>query len=96
MNTFTREKKQTKLEKEIAALLDRMASTDATSEEYSTMASNLKRLYEAKQYEKDRRVSADTIAVVAGNLLGIALILGYEKINVITSKALSFVIKGRV
>ena len=31
-----------------------------------------------------------------GNLMGIFLILGYEKANVITSKALGFIIKGRV
>jgi hypothetical protein len=41
-------------------------------------------------------VSPDTIAVVAGNLLGIILILGYEKADVITTKALGFVLKGRV
>lgn len=42
------------------------------------------------------KVSPDTILVVAGNLLGILLILKFEKLDIITTKALSFVLKGRV
>ena len=40
-------------------------------------------------------VSPDTIMTVAGNLIGIVLILKHEELNVITSKALSFIMKGR-
>lgn len=43
-----------------------------------------------------KKVSPDTVAVIAGNLLGIGLILGFEKMNIITSKAIGFVLKGRV
>jgi hypothetical protein len=63
---------------------------------YSTMTENVERLYKAKSYEKTRGVSPDTIITVVGSLLGIILILGYEKAGVITSKALGFVLKGRV
>jgi len=42
------------------------------------------------------KVSPDTLLVVAGNLLGIVLILTYEKANIITTKALNFILKGRV
>jgi hypothetical protein len=42
-----------------------------------------------------RRVSADTWAIVGANIAGIALIIGYERINVIASKALGFVGKLR-
>jgi len=42
------------------------------------------------------KVSPDTLLVVAGNLLGIVLILTYEKANIVVSKALNFVLKGRV
>lgn len=45
---------------------------------------------------KKTRISPDTLAVVAGNLLGIMLILNHEKMNVITSKALAFVLRGRI
>jgi hypothetical protein len=34
------------------------------------------------------------LALVAGNLAGIMLIVSYERVNVLTSKALSFLIKA--
>ncbi|MDD4876380.1 MAG: hypothetical protein PHQ86_04525 [Dehalococcoidales bacterium] len=43
-----------------------------------------------------RRISPDTIAIVACNLLGIILILEHERSHVIASKALGFIIRGRV
>ncbi|HRX15969.1 MAG TPA: hypothetical protein P5123_06625 [Spirochaetota bacterium] len=45
---------------------------------------------------KNRKVKPDTIAIVMTNLIGIGMILGYERVNIITSKALGFVLKGRV
>ena len=65
-------------------------------EAYSDMIANLEKLYKAKENEKNRKISPDTMALIAGNLLGIALILGYEKANVITTKALGFVMKGKI
>lgn len=43
-----------------------------------------------------KSVSVDTVLVVLGNLAGILLILNFEKLNVMTSKALPFVLKGRI
>lgn len=42
-----------------------------------------------------RRVGADTWAIVGANVAGIVLILAHERINVIASKALGFVVKLR-
>ena len=42
------------------------------------------------------KISPDTLLVVGGNLLGILLILNFEKADIVTSKALGFVLKGRV
>ena len=44
----------------------------------------------------DWKVSPDTLVIVGANLLGIILILKFEQLDIITTKALSFVIKGRV
>lgn len=90
------EKKKSKLDEEIDTCLEEMSSVSTASKEYGKMVRNLKQLYRLKREEKGRKVSPDTKAVIAGNLLGILLILGYEKANVITSKALGFVLKGRV
>lgn len=43
----------------------------------------------------DRRISPDTLAVVAGNLLGILVIVGYEHSHVMVSKASGFIIRPK-
>ena len=96
MLNLTKRDKRSNLEKEIDRVLQEASYLDPHSKEYSEIAENVEKLYKAKSCEKSRNVSPDTIAVVAGNLLGIALILGYEQTHVITSKALGFVLKGRV
>lgn len=96
---FTKKDKRTNLEREIDVLVLKLAGTfDEHSKEYGDNLAILERLVSLNdkiQNQKKDTVSKDTLVVVAGNLLGIALILSYEKLNIITSKALSFVIKGR-
>lgn len=96
MFKLTKRDKRTNLEKEIDRILCQANYISPDTEEYAKIMENVEKLYKAKSYEKSRSVSPDTIAVVLGNLLGIGLILGYEQRNVITSKALGFVLKGRV
>lgn len=83
------------LEKEITRVLDQMQSYSAEDEEYSKMADQLEKLYSIRHEAKPKKISADTLAIVAGNLFGILLIVGFEKSNVLTSKALNFVMKSR-
>lgn len=92
-NIFKKEK--TMLEKEIEAILLDMKDMDINSDEYEVALNHLSTLHEIKSKEKKWNVSPDTMAVVAANLLGIILILKHEELNVITSKAMNFVIKGR-
>lgn len=92
-NIFKKEK--TMLEKEIEAVLLDMKDMDINSDEYEVALNHLTILHEIKSKEKKWNVSPDTMAIVAGNLLGIILILKHEELNVITSKAMNFVIKGR-
>lgn len=93
-NIFKKEK--TMLEKEIEAVLLDMKEMYVGSEEYEVALNHLLTLHEINNSkEKKWNVSPDTMAVVAGNLLGIVLILKHEELNVITSKAMNFVIKGR-
>lgn len=47
-----------------------------------------------KEVEDRKRVSPDTVALIAANLAGILLIIGHERINVVTSKALGFVTRA--
>ncbi len=96
MNKFTRRDKRSNLEKEIDSVLVIMKGMNPYSDEYTTMTKNLEMLYKAQAHKSERRVSPDAIVMVVGNLLGIGLILTYERTEVITTKALGFILKGRV
>ena len=86
---------KTKLESAIDDLLDQMSNFSGDDSEYAKMADQLEKLYKLKAIDKPDRVDANTLAVVAGNLAGIILIVGYERANVVTSKALSFIRQAR-
>jgi NTP pyrophosphatase (non-canonical NTP hydrolase) len=93
MLKFTRRDKRTELEKEVDKRLDELLKDSMTPEEVGEVID----LMNKRQSPKEKKaVSPDTMAVVIGNLLGIVMILSYEKANVITSKALGFVLRGRV
>lgn len=83
------------LQKEIDALLISMADEDRGSVDYTRKVDHLTKLYALKEKPSDRRVSPDTMAIVAGNLAGILMIVGHEKAHVVTSKALGFILKAR-
>lgn len=83
------------LEKEIDTVLNYMQGLKLDSEEYQHMVAILLKMYSAKEFEP-KHLSKDAVAIIAGNLLGIVLILGYEHGHIIASKAISFVLKGRV
>jgi len=91
-----KQKKTDSLTKEMESILTKMKQLEPNTEEYTAMAKNLATLYDAQSKVKDRKISWDTIATVTGSLLGIIIIVAYEDVNVITSKAMGFVLKGRV
>lgn len=95
---FTKENKRSNLEKEIDSLLAVMSTTQPASDEYKTMSENLERLYKAKSLESERKrkVSPDTIAVGMFSIGQMLLLLNYEKMDIVRSKALGFIFKGRV
>lgn len=86
---------RTNLEKEIDDVLLVMSTYSPASVEYTAMAENLERLYKSKAQSRVHTISPDTLLVVAGNLLGLAFIMNFEKADIITTKALGFVLKGR-
>lgn len=97
MFTLNPELKKATLDTEIDNILSQMQSYDAHTEEHQTMLEHLERLYKLKtSHKKSFAVSPDAVLAVAGNLAGIALILNYERLGVVTSKALSFVSKVKI
>jgi hypothetical protein len=87
-------KEKSGLEKAIDRSLSELESADPDGEIYATIVSNLETLYKLKAIDQPQRVSRDTLLLVAGNLAGIVLIVSYERVNILTSKALSFLVKA--
>ena len=96
MSIIKRKKKTDKLTEVIDALMDDMKKINPSCPRYTAMAKNLETLCNAQSKIKTPKISLDTILTVGGSIVGIVIIVGHEKLNVIASKALGFVIKGRV
>ena len=84
------------LDKEIRRVISDMSDTDSNTDEYKAMATNFRILMETREGQQPRRVSPDTVLIVAANLIGILAVLEFEDNHVITRKALSFVLKPRL
>lgn len=93
---ITKHDKRTDIEREMDSLISELHECEVISKEYSLILDRVERLNKIRLSDKGNSISPDTLVVVGGNLAGILLILGYERVNIITTKALGFVIKGRV
>jgi len=88
--------KHKSIDDEIDNVLKFIEKYDPDSEEYGAAVHNLKELCEARSKKASRLVEVDTIVVCCTNILGIILILNYEQLSVVTSKALGILMKGRL
>lgn len=93
---LTKKDKRTEIEKEIDNLARSLRFYNPSEDSYATVAANLETLCRAQERVRKPGVSPDAMVTAASSLAGILLILGYEHGHVITSKALAFVLKGRV
>lgn len=91
------EKKESNLER-ITAAWELKVETAVSKEDRDDAIKVLKELYALREKENSckRAVSPDTLVTCGTSLASILLMLNYEKLGVIRSKALSFIIKGRV
>lgn len=83
-------KKSKSLDLEIERAIKEMAKMDVQTEQYAQATANLKSLFESKSLESKWTISPDMVLGVGANLLGILLILNYERLGIITSKAITF------
>ncbi len=83
-----------KIEAQRDLMIEKMGRNDISIEEWT--------LYKTKydgyceMLKRQWKVSPDTLLTVGGSLLGILCILNFEKGSILTSKALTFVTRGRV
>lgn len=69
---------------------------DFDSEQFDSAVKQLERLHKLLPDNKHKRVSRDVVIAAGANLLGIVLILTYERTNVIATKALGFIVKTKL
>lgn len=93
---FSIPKKEDNLQEVIDSVIQEMQTVNSDSDEFAKMNEQLERLYEIRNKSRKSKVNPDTLASIIGNLLGIMTIVHFEKLNVITSKALPFVLKPKL
>lgn len=95
---FKKKDKRTKLDREIDDLLEEMSYQHRDSNEYADNVEYLTKLYEAKRGVESQKqgISKDALLYVGANIAGLLLVLHYEKLDVITSRAFNWIWKGRV
>lgn len=83
------------LDEAIDEVLREMKGFTSDQDEYALMVAQLTKLHALKVNEKPDCLSKDTMAIVIGNLLAVGIIVGYERTNIISSKALTLLWKLR-
>lgn len=95
MFSFKPPPEKTPLDEAIDKLHSEMSTHRGDTEEYAKMVKQLTKLYSLKEINPPKRVSPDTLLIVLTNLFGIFMIIRHEETNVMTSKAMNFVLKPK-
>lgn len=86
-------KEQRPIDKEVDRVLSVMKGMDPKDEDYATVVQNLKVLCEARSKKAAFPIEPEAILNAAASILGIVLILQYERLHVVTTRAINFVRK---
>lgn len=93
---FPKLKSETELDRAITHALRDLNGRDVASAEYGEVLERVSRLQKLKDAEKrSSQISPDTLVLALTNLVGIAMIIRHEHMNVITTKATGFVMKPK-
>lgn len=84
------------LETEIARAIRVLKNHTVGSDDYAKALDHVVTLHKMLVEDKPNQVSRDTMAVVGANLLGIVLVIKHEFVNVVTSRAMSLLLKPRI
>lgn len=85
----------TPLEAAVNRLVHDLNNHEIGSEEYQKSLDALTKLHKMKVEEKPSSVSKDTLVVVAANLLGLIMVISHERVNVITTRAFSMLLRPK-
>lgn len=97
MMPLMQKKEKTLLEMEIDRVMKSIVSMDPASDEYEIATKNLERLYKLKLEEESKKAKVEPKDLMSmfTNLLDIGFIMNHERLHVLTTKAMSFIHKGR-
>lgn len=95
MDTFLKTRTQKSLDSEIDRLTNMLSCMSPVDPDYAKISDNLKVLCEAREKKDPAIVSNEMLIGIAANVVGLLLILNFERTGVITSKALSFLWRGK-
>lgn len=85
-------KKTTKtIDTEIEHVLTSLEELSPESEDYTKAVKNLETLCSARSYKTNTWLNYEVLIPAAVNILGILLIINYEKVGIVTTKAMSLV-----
>lgn len=82
-----------RLDAVIGRILDEMDTKGPDSPEYAILLRHCERVDALRKGKEKRSVSPDAVVTAVANILGILIIVSYERLHVVTSKATSLVFK---
>lgn len=84
-------REKTDLEKATDELTNALRNEFEGSDEYKELLKRLEKLHALKEAEAPKKLDPNTALLVGGNILAVVIIVGYERMNVIGSKAMNFI-----
>lgn len=94
---FTKKQSDTDIALDLATAMaiQEMSGFEITDENYAVAKKHVVDLMKLREANKPKQLSPDVVLTAAVNLAGILAILHHERVHVVTSKALGFVMKLR-
>lgn len=90
---FQKPESEDRIEAAINRVLLEMQTTSLDSQKFATLTNRLTELSALKANNAKSKMSRDTMLTVGANITGILLILYFERVEIVGSKALTFVKK---
>lgn len=92
---FTRRRIEATLDTEMEALLEKLEELRDQPDDYAAVVERVAKLQKLRSERGLQPPSWDTVLVVGANVFGVVWLARYEKENVISGKAINFVMKSR-
>lgn len=83
-------KKVDKTDLELSCLYDTIRGMDPACDDYAKIVANIQKLEEVKA-KKHTKLNADTVLTTLSSLVSVFAVLNFEKLGVLTSKAIQFI-----